>query len=236
MLKEEMERLKRGTNVANVASASQNNTPSTPDMPPPTPPFLASPLDLLQEAETLRKKNASLEARARHAETLLASPPPAISFTSPPAMTMNRSEVSTPIHHYYASSAKSGMQSALHFAVAQNDAESVKLMLAGTIPKGLKVSDDVNSINHDSRTPLHCAVINGNYEICEMLVSAKASVNAQDRNGDTPLHLSRLSSLASLLLSIGSANPNIPNQLGQTAMHMVCKRGDLTTASHLMER
>ena len=243
MLREEMERLKRENAAAAVAppalapvtTPSSYLPPSTPDIPPPTPPQLDLHDDLLLEAETLRKKNASLEARARHAEALLASPPPPIAFTSPPVMTMNRSEVSTPIHHYYASSAKSGTQSALHFAVAQNDNESVKLMLEGTIPKGLQVRDDVNSVNHDLRTPLHCAVINGNYEIAVMLVSAKASVNAQDRNGDTPLHLSRLPSVASLLLSIGSANPNIPNSHGLTALHMAAKRGDLATASHLME-
>ncbi|GMH84242.1 hypothetical protein TrST_g693 [Triparma strigata] len=254
LLRAEMERLRAESNATVVTTVvtqppeqqqqQQQPPPPPPQQEPKTPPTNATTNSnatpdhsaLALEASTLRKEKLALEARVAHAEALLASPPPAIDFSSPIHMTMVRSvDTPTPIHHYYASSAKTENQSALHFAVLQNDVESVKIMLEGNIPDGLEPSNDVNANNHDQRTPLHLAVINSAYQIASLLVEAKAATNAQDRNGDTALHLSRSASITSLLLTLGGANPNIPNSLGHTPLHIATKNEDLASASYLLK-
>ncbi|GMH94005.1 hypothetical protein TL16_g12783 [Triparma laevis f. inornata] len=262
-LRAEMERLRAESNATVVTTVvtqppapvpvpvahAPTPTPTSAPPPPPqqepkTPPTFSTQQQqqtpehtaLQLEASTLRKEKLALEARVAHAEALLASPPPAIDFASPIHMTMNRNaDTPTPIHHYYASSAKTENQSALHFAVLQNDGESVKNMLDGNLPEGLEPHNDVNAVNHDQRTPLHLAVINSAYQIASSLVEAKAAPNAQDRNGDTALHLSRDPTITSLLLTLGGANPNIPNSLGYTPLHIATKREDLAAASYLLK-
>ena len=54
---------------------------------------------------------------------------------------------------------------------------------------------DVNAVNSDGRTALHCAARFAHAEVVRMLVDAGADVNAADNNGYTPLDAVLLSPL-----------------------------------------
>lgn len=47
----------------------------------------------------------------------------------------------------------------------------------------------LNSVNHESRTPLHYAVESGHVELVQAMLALGAMPNRYDRNGMTPLHL-----------------------------------------------
>lgn len=47
---------------------------------------------------------------------------------------------------------------------------------------------DIELMNDRQQTPLHLTIYQGSYSIMEVLVSLGVNVNAQDDNGDTPLH------------------------------------------------
>ena len=49
---------------------------------------------------------------------------------------------------------------------------------------------DIELKNNDSNTPLHTAIINGNFEAVKILITHGANVNATDKKGRSPLHLS----------------------------------------------
>ena len=71
---------------------------------------------------------------------------------------------------------------ALHTAASEGHAEVVDYLLnrGGAFVDPLTVS---------LRTPLHIACTRANLEIIKMLCNAKANINAQDKDGDTPLHM-----------------------------------------------
>ena len=76
---------------------------------------------------------------------------------------------------------------------------------------------DVN-IGFYGISPLHLAVFTGNRQLCELLVSQGASVNAGDNNGSTPLHIAALrgnKDIALFLISSG-ADVNIKDNEGNT--------------------
>eukprot|EP00520_Triparma_pacifica_P017008 CAMPEP_0118637032 /NCGR_PEP_ID=MMETSP0785-20121206/2940_1 /TAXON_ID=91992 /ORGANISM="Bolidomonas pacifica, Strain CCMP 1866" /LENGTH=1568 /DNA_ID=CAMNT_0006528199 /DNA_START=812 /DNA_END=5518 /DNA_ORIENTATION=- len=236
-LKREMERLR---------AASRPSTPKGRASPPPphviatpsTPAFATPDEKLLEEAEILRKKNMELE---RQMERLTTTPSKEgkeeLPFHSPSPMMMDRNPVSTPIQSYYVSAAKSKNQSALHFAVLQHDEDAVRSMLDQEIPASIASTSplDVNSTNTDMRSALHLASINGSAIIVEMLLENFAVANAQDRNGDTSLHLTTSLNVAKLLLQKGNGNPNIPNNNGFSALHCAAKRGETEIAEELLK-
>lgn len=99
--------------------------------------------------------------------------------------------------------------------VVRRSASIVTLLLA-------QVGFDINAQTNDGKqwTPLHCAVINGQYAIAGKLLRCGANANARDNSGETPLHLaSRLGRLAiaSLLLRNG-ANVNVQDESNNTPL------------------
>lgn len=70
-------------------------------------------------------------------------------------------------------------ETALHFFAVEDEVEIVEWLLArGANPNGQEPDD----------SPLHVAAVLGNEEICDLLISAGASLNRQDYLQDTPLH------------------------------------------------
>jgi hypothetical protein len=114
---------------------------------------------------------------------------------------------------------------ALHLAAAGYRVEIVKVLLAAG-------NDPNASINHRNSSPLHYAAdgyIIGpawdpkrQVQTIECLLSAGADVNAQDKNGATPLHRAvrtRCALAVHFLLKAGS-DPRIKNKPGSTAFHL----------------
>lgn len=118
----------------------------------------------------------------------------------------------------------------LHDAVIEDDFKSVKYILSH--------SDDphvlVNEAGANGRTALHVAVHSSNLRIAKMLISSGAIVNAQDDDGETPLHFSVGAPMTTALLDEAHANPNIPNVDGIVALHLAVRRRDVGSVRALL--
>lgn len=106
------------------------------------------------------------------------------------------------------------------------------------------LSEDINVnivIDDKNRTMLHMAVIFGDYEVFQLLLSYGADVNMQDLKGDSPLILAinaprffhRLN-IVRELISCG-ADVNHKNHLGQTALHRACLLGCCDVVAILLQ-
>lgn len=108
-------------------------------------------------------------------------------------------------------------ESLLHQAVKKGDLDRVK--------KLIEDGHSVNTVDHNSWTPLHEACTSGNLSLVEVLISNKANVNVQGGEQRlTVLHEALIDenpneNLIKLLLENG-ADPNSKNQNGQTAFDL----------------
>ena len=76
-------------------------------------------------------------------------------------------------------------------------------------------SEDVKLTDYSGRTPLHIAVLPGNLETVQTLVELGSDLNAQDKNGNTPLHnASNQKHIFDFLIEKG-ADSEIENSLGR---------------------
>ena len=114
---------------------------------------------------------------------------------------------------------------ALHLAAAGHRAELVQLLLAAG-------ADPNAAMNHRRSTPLHYAAdgyINGpdwnakrQVQTIQCLLDAGAEINAQDKNGATPLHRAvrtRCAAAVKCLLKRGS-DAKLKNKSGSTPFHL----------------
>jgi len=94
----------------------------------------------------------------------------------------------------------------------------------------------VNLGNQQGKTALHVAAQTRKLPlaILALLLEHGAVVNAQDADGETPLHLSESTSMIKMLLDKGRANPNIPNVDGICALHLAVQRRDADTVQALL--
>jgi len=84
------------------------------------------------------------------------------------------------------------------------------------------------------RTALHVASLASDLLMTRTLLAKGAVANAQDNDGETPLHLAESASMTTLLLKDGRANSNIPNIDGITALHLAVQRRDLDSVRTLL--
>ena len=231
-----------GPTASTAATARAATSPSVASLPPPTSSIVvpasvpASPppptSSILAASPSVLSTPPSLSSYSSY----LANPPP------PPALTMDRQAVSTPILRYFASAEKTRhKKSALHIAVLSDDDEAVEAILMGEIPAAFEGAKNLNldvnsSLDHDGRTPLHSAALNSSASIVGLLLENQAVANAQDNNGDTPLHMADDLEVARLLIARGRSNVNIPNNVGSTPLHLAARRGNVTVAKLLVER
>lgn len=75
--------------------------------------------------------------------------------------------------------------SVLHIVAANNFVDATNCLVVGPI-NGI-VNIDIG--DNDRKTPLHYAVNGGHKQVIELLIAAGADVNAQDKFGNTALHL-----------------------------------------------
>jgi ankyrin repeat protein len=92
----------------------------------------------------------------------------------------------------------------------------------------------INKGDKYGRTALHLAALALRVEMAAVLISKGAVVNAQDDDGETPLHLAENPSITELLLKKGRANPNIPNVDGICALHLAVQRRDVGSVRALL--
>lgn len=118
----------------------------------------------------------------------------------------------------------------IHTAIraADDDALSVAVTNAEDI------SNDINRVGHDGKSPLHLAVLNSNISSAQFLLKNHSVANTQDNDGNTPLHYAESSEMVRVLLETGNANPNIPNEAGVCAIHVVVRRRDVESTKLLI--
>jgi len=116
-------------------------------------------------------------------------------------------------------------------ASMNQDAQLVQeLLAAGTDPN---YSDD------DGRFALHAAVFDGNVEIMNWLLCARANPNCieQPGGGDTPLQLAVWQGHTAAVRSLleARANPNMPNIKGETPMYTAAVRNHKQAVQALLK-
>ena len=83
----------------------------------------------------------------------------------------------------------------------------------------LQCGADINSTDNFCKTPLHNAVVAGNYELVKLLLNKLAYVNAQNQRNNTPLYNAVLKGfdICSILLNHG-ADPNIASDDNENSL------------------
>jgi ankyrin repeat protein len=118
----------------------------------------------------------------------------------------------------------------LHTAIRQKSRRHLDQVLQQTS----EVCVLINQGDKYGRTAMHLAAIGLDIEIAEVLVSRGAVVNAQDDDGETPLHLAENAKMTEFLIRKGKANPNIPNVDGICALHLAVQRRDVDSVRILV--
>ena len=110
-------------------------------------------------------------------------------------------------------------------------------VVARTIPF---ITSSINSRSAEKqRTALHCACMNGHYDIACLLLSNGADVNVQDEDGDTPAHLCIEAKvnvkILESLLAYGT-RLSIMNKDRMNLLHLAAKNGRLDVLKLLLSK
>ena len=109
----------------------------------------------------------------------------------------------------------------IHIAIRAADDDALSVAVTNCED----VASEVNRGGRDGKTPLHIAISSKNFASAEFLLQNDSVVaNSQDDDGNTPLHYANDATFVKLLLEVGGANPNIPNERGFCAIHIAVQR------------
>ena len=124
-------------------------------------------------------------------------------------------------------------RTALHFAVATGDSETMYLLLSTE-------ASLINVLDSQGQTPLHYACLNtreNNEEVVNLLLAYnECDPNVEDKDGNTLLQMALSGqnyAAVRLLLLSSKCNPNT-NINGYTPLHFVCEEGDLELVSLIL--
>jgi ankyrin repeat protein len=110
----------------------------------------------------------------------------------------------------------------IHCAIRAADDDALSIAITNCED----VATDINMGGKDGMTPLHLAIINSNLALAKLLLENDSVANTQDDDGNTPLHYATTVDSVQLLLEVGKANPNIPNNVGYCALHIAAQKRD----------
>lgn len=104
-----------------------------------------------------------------------------------------------------------------------------------TVKRLLKAGSDVNELNDDGETPLHCAIYSNSLKTILMLLEYGADINARDKNGNTPLHIAikicsgsnKYSKFLIHELIQNGANTEVTNEKGISPTDMIINSEDI---------
>ena len=119
----------------------------------------------------------------------------------------------------------------IHTAIRAADGDALSVAVTNCDD----VASDINRGGRDGKSPLHLAVLNSNIASATFLLKNHSVANTQDNDGNTPLHYAESPEMVKILLDVGKANPNIPNEAGITAMHVAVRRRDAESVNYLLE-
>ncbi|MBV0899701.1 MAG: ankyrin repeat domain-containing protein [Wolbachia endosymbiont of Fragariocoptes setiger] len=126
-----------------------------------------------------------------------------------------------------------------NISIDENGEEKMRLHLA--IEEGYdseKIADltaDVNYQDHEGNTPLHLAIICGNFNVIELLLDKGADSNIRDKKGNTSLHAltqiacrpKEIEATKALKLLVEKAgNISCRDKLNSTPLHYAAKLGN----------
>ena len=100
----------------------------------------------------------------------------------------------------------------------------------------IKAGADLNSVDEDNNTLLHCAVNLGNYEIIKVLLENGANANSQGRYNQTPIHCATLNGhleVIQLLVDFG-ADLNVKSNKNLTPLHLAVKKNEIKVVEKLI--
>ncbi|PNP80395.1 hypothetical protein FNYG_05994 [Fusarium nygamai] len=118
---------------------------------------------------------------------------------------------------------------ALHYAAEYNNYDIVTTLL----DPSYKVT--IDALDSQRYTPLHCACMKGNDRIASLLLKSGASWNARSQRGETPLHLSVLSSETAQELLGAEAEPDPTDILMQTPLHKAARQDSVESVKLLVK-
>lgn len=97
---------------------------------------------------------------------------------------------------------------------------------------------DINSLNNDGMTPLHCACCFGSVELVVLLLEMpEINLNIQDKCGNTPIMKAvqqKKCDIVNILLARQALDVNVGDAYGNTLLHLACTGGQLEIVEKLL--